>query len=85
MSIDQQPVGHLETSEHSLNAMTSGQKASVTSVAAGRQGRRLTEIGFVPGALVEMLRCGDPCIVRLYCSKLSMDRSLQRDVLVSRQ
>jgi Fe2+ transport system protein FeoA len=59
--------------------------ANVRLVCGGQTARRLAEIGFVPGATVEMLRRGDPCILRLERARLSLGEALQRDVLVTDQ
>jgi len=66
-----------------MSVLQSGEVASVCSVSGGDAARRLADIGFVPGAKVEMLRRGDPCIVRLHRSRLSLGAVLQHDVLVT--
>ena len=69
--------------ERPMSLLQSGETASVCAVAGGQTARRLAEIGFIPGASVEMLRGGDPCIVRLDCSRLSLGAALQHEVLVT--
>ena len=69
--------------ERPMSVLERGETASVSGVAGGASARRLAEIGFVPGATVEMLRGGDPCIVRLDRSRLRLSVALQHDVFVT--
>ena len=48
---------YLQTGEFGVVDSISGQRSCA---------KRLADIGFVPGARIEMLRSGDPCIVRLH-------------------
>ena len=50
-----------------LPSLRVGESGVVDSVSGLRScAKRLADIGFVPGAMIEMLRSGDPCIVRLH-------------------
>lgn len=66
-----------------LPGLRSGQRGVVTSVRLTESStKRLADIGFVPGARVEMLRCGDPCIVRIDESRVGLGRAYQEAILL---
>jgi Fe2+ transport system protein FeoA len=66
-----------------MNELDKGQLARVEEIdAAPRTARRLAEMGVMPGATVEMLRPGHPCIVRVNQTRLSLSRALQLQVTV---
>ena len=70
-------------SQRSLESLESGEVASIYSVIGTQMARRLTELGFVPQATVEMIRSGNPCIVSIERSRLSLGAPLQRDVILT--
>jgi len=76
-------TGETKLTERPMSRLHSGEVANVCCVGGGHTARRLAEIGFVPGATVEMLRRGDPCIVRLEHARLSLGGALQGDVMVT--
>lgn len=66
-----------------LPGLRSGQRGVVASIRlCESSGKRLADIGFIPGARVEMLRVGDPCIVRLDDSRVGLGRDYQRAILL---
>lgn len=66
-----------------LPGLRSGQRGVVASVHLGESsGKRLADIGFVPGARIEMLRRGDPCIVRIDESRVGLGRAFQEAILL---
>ncbi len=67
-----------------ITALIKGQLGQIESVdAPPRLARRLAEMGITPGATVEMLRPGGPCIVRINQTRLSLSRLLQSQVRVA--
>jgi len=42
--------------------------------------KRLADLGFVPGVRVEMVRKGNPCIVRLDGTRIGLGTTLQRAI-----
>ena len=66
-----------------LPGLRSGERGVVASVRLGElSGKRLADIGFVPGARIEMLRRGDPCIVRIDESRVGLGRAYQEAILL---
>lgn len=66
-----------------LPGMRSGQRGVVASVRYDESsGKRLADIGFVPGARIEMLRRGDPCIVRIDDSRVGLGLAYQEAILL---
>ena len=47
-------------------------------------GKRLADIGFVPGTRVEMVRPGSPCIVRINGTGVGLGTAHQRAILLNR-
>lgn len=64
-----------------VDGLRTGELAEVVALAGG-SARRLAEVGFVPGARLEMLRTGDPCIVRVDRARMGLGAGLQRDILI---
>ena len=68
-----------------MAALLKGQTGRIERVEGpARVTRRLAEMGVTPGATVEMLRPGQPCILRVHHTRLSMGGRLQAHVSVSR-
>lgn len=66
-----------------LSLLSSGQVAEVLAVAGqADHARRLNELGFRAGVRVEMVRQGQPCIVRVENSRLCFRGSDMSDILV---
>jgi len=71
--------------EDRLSSLKSGEAAAIVSIAASQtSAKRLADMGFVRGALVEMIRTGKPCLVRIgpTCVGLGVDH--QRSIGVRR-
>ncbi len=67
-----------------MTALGKGELAKVERVVAPlRVTRRLAELGITPGAMVEMLQPGLPCILRVRGTRLTLDKRLQSHVCVS--
>ena len=71
----------------SLSALRPGQMAEIGEVVGPvAYIRRLQELGLRTGALVQMVRCGTPCILRVEGSTLCFrDDDSLRLVVLSRQ
>jgi len=71
----------------SLSALRPGQMAEIGEVVGPvAHIRRLHELGLRAGALVQMVRCGTPCILRVEGSTLCFrDDDSLRLVVLSRQ
>ena len=68
----------------SLRSMRVGDVALVAAFRdADGAARRLAEFGLIRGAMVEMIRAGAPCIVRIGDTRLSVGAPLQNRVLLS--
>ena len=66
-----------------LSAMKSGESATVVSIAASQaSAKRLADMGFVCGTVVEMLRPGRPCLVRIGATCVGLGIDHQRSILV---
>jgi ferrous iron transport protein A len=66
-----------------LGLLSAGQTAVVESVLGGAEDtHRLREIGLRDGATVEMIRPGNPCLVRLGGQKLGLRSEALSHVLV---
>jgi Fe2+ transport system protein FeoA len=46
-------------------------------------GKRLADMGFVPGARLELLRRGSPCVVRIGNSSVGLGSEHQREIVVA--
>jgi Fe2+ transport system protein FeoA len=56
-----------------LNRLTRGQSATIAAVHAQDDcAKRLADLGFIHGASVEMLRPGNPCIIRIERSRIGL-------------
>lgn len=66
-----------------LTLLRSGQTGRVTEVFGGGDlAHRLREMGLLAGAMVEMVRAGSPCIIRLGTRKLCVRADEMVSVLV---
>jgi ferrous iron transport protein A len=66
-----------------VSALRPGQVAEVGELIGSRaQVRRLQELGFRAGALLQMIRCGSPCILRVDGSTLCYREDESLRVLV---
>lgn len=66
-----------------LGLLRVGQRAEVQMVVgADAHSRRLQELGFRQGVAIEVVRSGDPCIIRLENSKFCFRGSEMSSVLV---
>lgn len=76
MSFDVQP-------RRRLTSLRKGDRATVAGVdPCYPEAKRLADLGFVTGATVEMLRPGQPCIVRVAHTRLGLSEGLQDCVLL---
>ncbi len=67
-----------------LTALKRGDSARVLAVDGGHpSAKRLADLGFIPGATVEMLHPGTPCIVKLAHARLGLSACLQGSVLLA--
>ncbi len=67
-----------------ITKLVKGQVGRVERIdGSSRTTRRLAELGVMPGATVEMLRPGRPCILRVNQTRLSMGWRMQGHVTVS--
>ncbi len=68
-----------------LSGMKTGETAAIISIAASQaSAKRLADMGFVRGALVEMIRTGRPCLVRIGATCVGLGADHQRSILVLR-
>lgn len=66
-----------------LSGLVSGDVARVAGVeAAQTAAKRLADMGFVRGAVVEMVRPGKPCLVRIGGTYVGLGLENQNSVLV---
>lgn len=71
--------------EDRLSSLKSGEAASIISIAASQaSAKRLADMGFVRGALVEMIRTGKPCLVRIGSTCVGLGADHQRSIGVQR-
>ena len=79
MVMDQPPV------QDRLSGLKKGEAAAIVSIATTQAAaKRLADMGFVRGAVIEMIRPGRPCLVRIggTCVGLGLDH--QRSIVVHR-
>ena len=68
-----------------LSALNAGEAAAIVSIAASQaSAKRLADMGFVRGALVEMIRTGKPCLVRIGSTCVGLGAEHQRSIGVQR-
>ncbi len=68
-----------------LSALDSGEAAAIVSIAASQtSAKRLADMGFVRGAVVEMIRTGSPCLVRIGATCVGLGADHQRSIGVQR-
>lgn len=66
-----------------LSGMKSGETAKIVSIAAAQtSAKRLADMGFVRGAVVEMIRPGRPCLVRIGATCVGLGIDHQRSIVV---
>ena len=62
-----------------------GETAAIMSIAATQTAaKRLADMGFVRGAVVEMIRPGKPCLVRISGTCVGLGVEHQRNIVVHR-
>lgn len=72
-----------EVREVHLRDVAAGEKVIVAGVAASQnEAKRLSDMGFVTGVRVEMVRTGEPCIVRLNGTLVGLGMANQRVIRV---
>ena len=68
----------------SVDQLEAGQLAKVCSVdGGGRLGQRLAELGLLAGANIELIRRGNPCILRINNTRFGLGRTAQKAVWVT--
>jgi len=71
--------------EDCLSRLKSGEAAAIVSIGASQaSAKRLADMGFVRGALVEMIRPGRPCLVRIGATCVGLGADHQRSIGVQR-
>ena len=79
-----QSRNHETRNSVTLRSMRAGDVGLVTALhSCGAAARRLAEFGLIRGTMVEVIRSGSPCIVRIDHTRLSMGASLQEGVDLS--
>ena len=75
----------MQALERLLPRMRSGDSGTVLSVRDTALGaKRLADMGFVPGARVQMVRSGSPCIVRVEGLCVGLGADHQESITVGR-
>lgn len=70
-------------SEEHLSDLVAGDVARVASVGADQAAsKRLADMGFVRGAVVEMVRPGKPCLVRVGGTYVGLGIENQRSIRI---
>lgn len=68
----------------SVDKLESGQHAKVCALRdTAALGQRLAELGLLAGADVELIRRGNPCILRIQNARFGLGRRAQRAVYVT--
>lgn len=68
-----------------LSGLKTGEAAAIVSIAASQAAaKRLADMGFVRGAVVEMIRPGRPCLVRIGATCVGLGADHQRSIGVRR-
>ena len=68
-----------------LSSLRTGESAAIVSIAASQaSAKRLADMGFVRGALVEMIRTGKPCLIRIGSTCVGLGLDHQRSIGVQR-
>ena len=68
-----------------LSSLRTGEAAAIVSIAASQaSAKRRADMGFVRGALVEMIRTGRPCLVRIGATCVGLGADHQRSIGVQR-
>ncbi len=64
-----------------LNTLARGQSAKIATVHAHEDSaKRLADMGFIHGASVQMLRPGNPCIIRIERSRIGLGADHQSTI-----
>jgi len=67
-----------------LSSLNSGESATVAGIDGNTPAaKRLADLGFIPGAVVRMLRSGAPCIVCVDQTRLGLGKSLQCSIMLT--
>lgn len=67
-----------------LRALEAGELATVVGIdAASSSAKRLADLGFVRGAVVEMIRPGSPCIIRIDGTCVGLGTAHQQGICLS--
>jgi Fe2+ transport system protein FeoA len=68
----------------SVDKLEAGQHAKVCALSgAPGLGQRLAELGLLVGADVELIRRGNPCILRIHNTRFGLGQQAQRAVWVT--
>ena len=68
-----------------LSSLRTGESAAIVSIAASQaSAKRLADMGFVRGALVEMIRTGKTCLIRIGSTCVGLGLDHQRSIGVQR-
>jgi len=74
-----------EAVQDRLSSLKTGEAAAVVSIKATQTAaKRLADMGFVRGAVVEMIRPGKPCLVRISGTCVGLGVEHQRNIVVHR-
>ncbi len=70
--------------ERTLRELFAGKPATIVGVTnSGSSAKRLADMGFVSGARIEMVRPGDPCLIRLGHTNIGLGRFHQECILIA--
>ena len=76
-------VMHGTAVDERLSDMKTGDAATIVSIVASQaSAKRLADMGFVRGAVVEMIRPGRPCMVRIGATCVGLGVDHQRSIIV---
>ena len=68
-----------------LSTLNAGEAAAIVSIAASQAAaKRLADMGFVRGAVVEMIRPGRPCLVRIGATFVGLGADHHRSIGIER-
>jgi len=83
-SCDSTAPANLQTENRALRELSPGHEDTIVEVSGTSQAaKRLADFGFVRGALVEMIRTGNPCLVRIEGTCVALGSEYQGYILVS--
>jgi len=76
---------NVTAADERLSGMKAGEAAAIVSISTSQaSAKRLADMGFVRGVVVEMIRLGRPCMVRIGTTCVGLGLDHQRSVLVHR-